>query len=62
MARPVKNKVSKLKAIYYRNGVREDDDVSYDGMEITSPTLATLIIEVRRRLEKQNTTPQEVVS
>lgn len=48
MARPVKNKAPKLKAIYYRNGVREDDDVSYDGMEITSPTLATLIIEVRR--------------
>lgn len=59
MARPVKREDPILKPVFFRNGVCED--VSYDGLNITSTVLASFILEVRKRLEAKST-PQEDIS
>ena len=48
-----------LNVTYFRNGERERKNVSYNEMEITSPVLAKLMLEVRNRLEKQIESMQE---
>ena len=48
-----------LNPVFFRNGVRED--VSYDGINITSTVLASLIQQVRERLEAESI-PQEEIS
>lgn len=61
MARPAIKKTPVLNVTYFRNGERERKNVSYNEMEITSPVLAKLMLEVRNRLEKQIELAQEDV-
>lgn len=59
MAHPVRREDPILKPVFFRNGVYED--VSYDGMNITSTVLASFIQQVRERLETESI-PQEEIS
>lgn len=61
MARPAMKNTPVLNVTYFRNGERERKNVSYNEMEITSPVLAKLMLEVRNRLEKQIELAQEDV-
>lgn len=59
MGRHAMKNTTVLNVTYFRNGERERKNVSYNEMEITSPVLAKLMLEVRNRLEKQIESMQE---
>ena len=59
MARHATKNTPVSNVTYFRNGELERKNVSYNGMEITSPVLAKLMLEVRKRIEKQIELAQE---